>query len=69
MDNNQIILGKMAVLEDYGDCGDYIGSSLNDTNNIIFELEKRVSELEAILLMVKDIDWKTIRFKERAETF
>jgi len=66
MDNNQIILGKMAALKDYGD---YIGSSLNDTNNTIFELEKRVSELEAILLMVKDIDWKTIRFKERAETF
>ncbi len=66
MDNNQIILGKMAALKDYGD---YIGSSLNGTNNTICDLEKRVAELEAILLMVKDIDWKTVRFKEGTETF
>jgi hypothetical protein len=63
MDNNQIILGKMAALKQYGD---YV---VNDTIKTVDDLEKRVAELEAILLMVKDIDWKTIRFKERTETF
>ena len=57
------ILGEMAALKQHGD---YV---VNDTIKTVDDLEKRVAELEAILLMVKDIDWKTIRFKERSETF
>jgi hypothetical protein len=60
------ILGEMAALKQHGD---YVGSTVNDTIKTVDDLEKRVAELEAILLMVKDIDWKTIRFKERTETF
>lgn len=66
MGNSEIISRDIDTLKEYGN---YIGSSMNEQMERIDDLEKRVAELEAILLMVKDIDWKTIRFKERTETF
>jgi len=56
----------ITVIKQYSD---YVGSTLNGTINTIADLERRVAELEEILLMVKDIDWKTVRFRERTETF
>jgi hypothetical protein len=60
MDKDQIILGKMARLEDYGD---YLGSSMNEQVERIAELEGRIAELESIILKAKNIDWKTVKYR------
>lgn len=61
----ETILADIATLKQYGD---YVGSTVNDTIKTVDDLEKRVAELESIILQVKEIDWKTVRYKED-ETF
>ena len=65
MARNEVISRDIITLKEYGN---YIGSTMNEQLEKIDELEKRISELESIILRARDIDWKTVRYNSD-ETF
>ncbi len=60
MGNPEIISRDIVTLKEYGN---YIGSSMNEQMERVAELERRVAELESVILKVKNIDWKTVKYK------
>jgi len=65
MARDEVISRDIITLKEYGN---YIGSTMNEQLEKIDELEKRISELESIILRARDIDWKTVRYNSN-ETF